>query len=194
MKSVIFVTFGVLGWAWYELSGGADFVPGQNGVQVLASIQTDTRDEVVEPEVTRASVQASDLASVASVSDAVVTRAKATESSPAKVIDASAGSVIPADPAKFAALLDASERDADVVTVAAEVLNDSPERSDLRTVSGSRVNLREGPSTAYPVVTQLLRGEDVEVLDDSGDGWVRLRALDGDNVGWMSDSFLAAAN
>lgn len=187
----MFVTFGVLGWVWYELSGGDDFVPGQNGVQILASVQADRAAERAEPEVTRASMQASDLASVASVADAVVTRAKAVRMRPT---DASIDPVIPADAAKFASLLDASERNTDVVTVAAEVLQQTPEGSDYRKVSGSRVNLREGPSTAYPVVTQLLRGEEVEVLDDSGDGWVRLRALDGDNVGWMSDSFLVAAN
>ena len=32
------ITFAVLGWAWWELSGGAAFSPGDNGLRVPASL------------------------------------------------------------------------------------------------------------------------------------------------------------
>ena len=65
---------------------------------------------------------------------------------------------------------------------------------DYRVVTGSRVNLRAGPGTRYGVVTQLLQGEEVEILTDDGTGWVELRALDGNSIGWMADAFLASAD
>ena len=61
--------------------------------------------------------------------------------------------------------------------------------SDIRAVSGDRVNVRDGPGTNYSVVNQLVRGDKVEVLQDVGDGWVKLRPVDGGPVGWIA-SFL----
>lgn len=66
--------------------------------------------------------------------------------------------------------------------------------ADYRQVTGTRVNLRSGPSTNFDAVTQLLRGEEVEILASQDNGWVKLRALDGSEIGWMSDSFLKAVN
>ena len=60
---------------------------------------------------------------------------------------------------------------------------------DIRAVSGDRVNVRDGPGTNYSVVNQLVRGDKVEVLQDAGDGWVKLRPVDGGPVGWIA-SFL----
>jgi uncharacterized protein YgiM (DUF1202 family) len=65
---------------------------------------------------------------------------------------------------------------------------------ECRVVSGTRVNLRSGPGTGHAVVAQLVRDQEVEVLTDEGDGWVKLRALDGNDIGWMSGKFLAAAD
>ncbi|WP_283644632.1 hypothetical protein, partial [Marinovum algicola] len=38
MKSYVWVTFGLLGLIYYEMSGGADFVPGDRGVKVFARV------------------------------------------------------------------------------------------------------------------------------------------------------------
>ena len=64
-----------------------------------------------------------------------------------------------------------------------------PAGSDIRAVSGDRVNLREGPGTNYSVIDQLVRGDKVEVLQDEGEGWVKLRPVGGGTIGWMA-SFL----
>jgi len=64
---------------------------------------------------------------------------------------------------------------------------------DIRRVSGSRVNVRGGPGTTYGVVTKLLRGDEVEILQDNGDGWVLMRPLDGGPEGWMADFLLTTS-
>ena len=61
---------------------------------------------------------------------------------------------------------------------------------DIRTVSGNRVNVRGGPGTDFGIVTRLVRGDEVEILEDNGDGWVRLRLLGGGTEGWMADFLL----
>jgi uncharacterized protein YgiM (DUF1202 family) len=65
---------------------------------------------------------------------------------------------------------------------------------DLRNVSASRVNMRQGPGTDFNVVAKLTLGTEVEVLRDQGDGWVKLRVVDSGRVGWMADHLLTAAN
>lgn len=59
---------------------------------------------------------------------------------------------------------------------------------DLRTVSGTAVNVRSGPGTGFDVVAQVLEGARAEVLDEEG-GWSRIRTEDG-RTGWMSSRFL----
>lgn len=215
MFRVMFITFGVLGWAWYELSGGSEFEAGDTGVTLMAAVPDTPLEASPGPEVTRADRSASDLSSVAPVREAAAPVRRPLPE-PAKAVIA-AEPVVPADPQKFAALLEtalpdepegnfddapvaqvtpvaATARPAVAEPVVAEPAVAEPQMADLRVVVGSRVNLRDGPATSYGVVTQLLQGEFVEVLDETGDGWVRLRAVDGDNEGWMSASFLVASN
>lgn len=78
--------------------------------------------------------------------------------------------------------------------VGGETIIVAPDALDLRIVTGTKVNLRDGPSTAFDVLTQLFEGDEVEILDDTGDGWVKLQVLNTDVIGWMSDDFLGPAN
>lgn len=61
---------------------------------------------------------------------------------------------------------------------------------DIRTVSGNRVNVRGWPGTDFNVVTRLQRGDAVRILEDAGNGWVRLEPMDGGPAGWMADFLL----
>lgn len=61
---------------------------------------------------------------------------------------------------------------------------------DVRRIVESRVNMRNGPRTQYSVLSRLTSGDEVVVLADSGDGWLKLRAIDGGQVGWMADSLV----
>lgn len=274
--NIIIVTFLALGFAWWELSGGQDFVPGEHGVRIMADFdpyrtaprsRPETRletpkltlkfpEQVVSPKTAPrvSSLQERDPSGAKTVSVRVTAPASATSAlapAPVPSLDpALAQGGDPVDPV-LAALqaVDAIEPDAtdpdptpdptanlndqDLAALLAESIQngassapvletfdpDPPQpqisglggalplgtslngaaapvvpqtAADLRVVSGTRVNLRGGPSTTYDVVTQLLKGAEVEVLDDTGDGWVRLRTIPGNEVGWMSADFLEA--
>jgi SH3-like domain-containing protein len=58
----------------------------------------------------------------------------------------------------------------------------------VRTISGRRVNLRDGPSTQHAVLTVLLLGMPVFPEREEGD-WILLRTADG-SVGWVHRSLI----
>ena len=62
----------------------------------------------------------------------------------------------------------------------------------LYRVTGSRVNLRAGPSTGNAVVDSLVRGTMVERIGERA-GWIELRDLDTGLTGYMSARFLEPA-
>jgi len=59
-------------------------------------------------------------------------------------------------------------------------------------VTGSVVNIREGPSTRFPVVAKVIRGRKLTELSREGD-WVKiaLKARD-DKVAWIHSSLVSA--
>ena len=65
----------------------------------------------------------------------------------------------------------------------------SPPR-DIRAITGTSVNMRAGPGTGYDVVTRLGPETQVEVLQDDGAGWVKLRPVDGGPEGWIAEFLL----
>lgn len=58
------------------------------------------------------------------------------------------------------------------------------------TVTGNRVNVRSGPGTNFPVVTQVNRG-DVVTLRDQAFGWYRVVLSDGSTTGWIAGWLLS---
>ncbi len=84
--------------------------------------------------------------------------------------------------------LQAGDAPAQTAGVAADVPR------DIRRVEKSRVNLRMGPGTQYDVVMKLDAGAQVDVLETTGDGWVKLRVLDTGRIGWMAETLITAAN
>lgn len=57
---------------------------------------------------------------------------------------------------------------------------------NIRSINGTRVNVRSGPGTSYDVVDQLTQSTQVEILSDAGNGWVELRPLTGGPSGWVA--------
>ena len=183
MSRFIIVSFGVLFWAFYEMSGGSEFEPGwyidKEDKLAIAKVEETTLPKV-EPEqvVARAETRINDLntepqpaAKITPVTftntedrvvDVLLTRAEAVET--------------PADTAK-----------PEEVAVAEPA-------EDLRTVSAARVNLRNGPGTKFSVLGKLTRGEEVQVLSDNGEGWIKLRVKSSNRVGWMADYLVTASN
>ncbi|WIV51063.1 SH3 domain-containing protein [Marivivens sp. LCG002] len=184
MKSYIWVTFGFLALAFYQLSGGAAFEPETrvtNPTRVAFGPSVAKRSSDVAPVATRT---VTDTLTVAPV---IVT---ATDSIQASVIAASltdAPAAAPKSAAEALALLasqdSTSKLDGSLVSPSA----------DIRTVAGSRVNMRQGPSTRYGVVTTLTQGTEAEVLETTN-GWARIRVVETGKMGWMAESLLREAN
>lgn len=187
MWRFILLTFALLGVAFYELSGGSDFEAPERA----AAAPVETAPLEIET------------AKVAQVTASDATRSKpALLSKPAPTPKVTLASVnVPTatrnpNQAFFAVVGNAPKRVDPEPSVTRTVVSEEPARDtiDLRIVSKPRVNMRGGPGTNHEVVAKLTRGEEVEVLQDRGDGWVKLRVADTGETGWMADFLLTAAN
>ncbi|WP_238365527.1 SH3 domain-containing protein [Mesobacterium pallidum] len=177
MKRFIFLTFGFMAWSFYELSGGADFQPPERPRPLLAEIKKIDPTPVVStqastPRVTMAPQPTSEQTAAA------VTLASLS-------VDETAEKPVVSDSA--ALKLDADK----VATLTRPAAEAAAAPSDMRTVTKTRVNMRNGPGRDYSVLAKLEQGDQVEVLSDNGDGWVKLRTAEG-RVGWMADFLLSA--
>lgn len=161
------LTFALLGWAFYELSGGAEFAPPE-------PIPT---PRLVHAEPAHPAEDALRLLGGAQASEA-----------PAEIVPASFGGPrVVAGPSDFQPVSAAPS--APEPTVAEPVVAESAgPPADRRAVTGSRVNLRAGPGPNHAVLDVLSRGETAEVLEIEG-GWARIRA--GEQDGWMALSMLS---
>lgn len=202
MVRFIVVTFAVLGWAFFQMSGGSDFEPrsaraGSVEVQPLQAANQAAPQTPAGAEVTRVAL---DLTSV----QEVVRESRSTQRN-ARVENAVAAATQPSAAGQWQTLdtlpslvqdaqIDTSDAIAEVLQTASLVGNtdtDVASASDLRRVNGNRVNVRGGPGTNFGVVGKLVRGDEVEVLEDNGSGWVRFRQVDGSTTGWLADFLLA---
>ena len=78
-------------------------------------------------------------------------------------------------------------------TVSISASQGQPERP-VAEVTGNSVNLRAGPSTRDRVLTALVRGEQVELLGATGDGWAQIRSVSTGVEGFMAVRFLSPLN
>lgn len=208
MKRFILLSFGFLGWAFYEMSGGADFEP--RSVQIA---RMNPAPQVQEQTVVTSAAEqpGTDTAFVdtdppLNASDDSVTRVSLNLTAISDILENS-GSVDP-DVTDAAVSADDSgvpqnvgnlTSSADTPAIIPSLINPndglstasySSSEGDIRIVSGNRVNVRGGPGTNFGVVTKLAEGDAVRVVLDNGDGWVKMQPLDGSPEGWMADFLL----
>ena len=182
MSRFIIASFGFLFWGFYEMSGGSDFEPGwyiekKDGLEIAQVEETALPKVEEEPVVTRADTRMNDLGSV-SQSKPLVTPVS-----------------FNADGTQGARVVNVLYTQADPIEVeATEALEVAAADVDLREVTATRVNLRNGPGTKYSVLDKLVRGDAVQVLSDNGDGWIKLRVKSSNQVGWMADYLVTASN
>ena len=67
---------------------------------------------------------------------------------------------------------------------------ETPEEKIVLYVTGSRVNLRAGPSTSDAVLGRVSRGDAVELVDYESNGWARIRVAGLSDDDFMSGDFL----
>ncbi|KPA20578.1 Bacterial SH3 domain protein [Shimia sp. SK013] len=202
MNKFVVVSLAVMAWAFYELSGGSDFEPKYR--RDIAQAQTPKTLVSHEP----ARITPTPIEPVVTLASAAVPTERRTQIETVPVAPANqtplhnvdAASVTSFQTPKVASLsLTETFAAPDTKigtqpTLAAVNSHDLiliDPKKDLRSVRGSRVNLRGGPGTSFAVLGVLTRGQEVEVLQDEGKGWVKLRDHETGRVGWMAGKMLA---
>lgn len=201
MWKFILVTFGVLGFMFYELSGGSDFVPEER--PRLTEASPEPVPEITAEEIlaiasgggaeTDISIRDNGSVTLASTSEIELDGVTARLSQP---LLATGGDGLPA--VSFASLSVSPNGAPVAATDGPRVYDPFAEESaqqvsafDIRTVDASALNVRSGPTTSASVVGRLLQFEIVEVLEENSDGWARIR-IEGDGIeGWVASRFLA---
>lgn len=216
MKRFILITFAVLAFAFYEMSGGSDFQPRRPQLA-----------EVKETPAPAASTPAVDTVTVRELvrQPVIAETPKPTTSKPLQVAatrperpaanpnlrqeiakerlsqvgqSLRQGLPLVADAPTQRLTLTSLERGAaglgQVETQAPRPPADyEAPRADIREITATRVNMRAGPGTNHSIITRLNLGQPVEVLDDNGSGWLHLRSVQDDTIGWISAALVSGA-
>ncbi|WP_241481180.1 SH3 domain-containing protein [Ruegeria sp. ANG-S4] len=201
MTRLIVITFAALGWTFYVMSGGPDFEPrGERGSQpeLIASISE------TEPQATEAD-RAQDLVTNVALRAVPVRATPEPAPTPQEVVvlveepetNSLSGFSTFADQGANLTLASLEEGAAGLRQVETATQTDATPTStvpevekDIREISGTRVNMRDGPGTIYPIIGKVTLGQKVEVLSESGTGWLRLRVLPAQQIGWVSASLV----
>lgn len=197
----IMVSLFFMGVVFWEMSGGADFVPPSQrdaGAMASATIPQDTPAMAANAAVPEAEPIATRSASSPAVDGLnFATMSPRSGGNEAQIIQASAE---PAKPRNI------GEGALKVIALDTPVAPSEPQASaseekvalfgsrDIREVTGSSVNMRNGPGTNFGVLGRLGQGDRVEVLRDPGEGWVKLRVEETGRIGWIADFLLARAD
>lgn len=220
MPRYILISFALLFWAGYEMSGGADFQPPKRPEPVVAEAPKPVPEQVVR--VSSAPTEATALVATPAIRRPTPTESlKANADSIAEArseqrldqVRASLRQGLPLFPdsadvrVKVASLQDiASAASFDTPSgslqagtepepaPATAVRPEPAAGADLREITATRVNMRADPTTDAPILTRLNRGQTVEVLGNNGDGWLRLRTVPDDQVGWIAERLVSPAS
>ncbi len=166
--------------------------------QTVAEAEVVDTDPPQQTEVTRVSLNLTTLEDVTEAADDTAQAVADAVAQEIANVDADTGVAINTDtlttasadtPAIIPSLILPNDSGAADATAASVQLAPS---GDLRSVTGNRVNVRGGPGTDFGVVFRLVQGDSVEVLEDTGNGWVRMRSVDTGEEGWMADWLLTA--
>lgn len=185
MYKFMLLTFGVLGWSFYEFSGGADFEP--ETIAFAEAAEEELVEETAPIVITQSVITPDPVVETDSSIEAVITKA-------ALSIEPEALEVI-SEPETTETVLQLTaavqENIENTLTFEPVELTASTDIIDLREVAGSRVNMRSGPGTNYGVITTLTQGTETEVLEIDPSGWARLRVVGSGQVGWMAERLLS---
>jgi hypothetical protein len=192
----ILVCFAFMAFAFYELSGGDDFTPRK--AEMIAQVEAE-RAAKAEDRAERVAVRETSQDKPAtpakpSTDASLVTVALVTATAaPAAETPAAAAPRVVTREERLQPTLISLEQSSDLFARPLVRLEDDSQTEtqelltkDIRQVTANRVNMRNGPGTSFGVLTKLTRGTEVEVLSTNGEGWVKLRTVDDQIVGWMA--------
>lgn len=185
MGKIIIVSFAFMAFAFYELSGGESFVP----------LAEEKRAKIAQLQAEQDAIKLAEKEKREAEREKRLLAAAATPAVQTQVIQAS--QITNAEPATdpLANVITAAlEADKAEEIIAEASLEEAPAAIDTREVTSARVNMRNGPGRNFSVVSKLSAGDRVEILQDPGDGWVKLKVVENGRIGWMADFLLTAAN
>ncbi len=215
MIKFMIVCFLILGWAFYEMSGGSEFEPERRAdaqpteaepivaseVDPVEVAQTANEPALADPEASTENVEIALSDPIVTESDGSIQQRLATALVTSAVTEVVLDSNLGASTTEgvLAAVEDVTNAlPQNVVAIATETVVETivPEPSpvDLRRVSGSRVNMRSGPSTDFTVLDTLDGGTATEVIERDTNGWVLVRVQNTGQEGWMAERLLERVN
>jgi len=180
MGKIIIITFAFMAFAFYELSDGSDFVSIADEKRVSTAVVKAEEDRIAAIE--KAERLAAQPEPVVAVTPTVV------------MTSAVVKPVEPIAVNSEALALDAEKIEGGVAGVVEVAVVEPEIIADLREVTAARVNMRDGPGPNFDVIAKLTNRQQVEILQDPGDGWVKLRVDDTGREGWMADFLLTTSN
>ncbi|WP_254439340.1 SH3 domain-containing protein [Ruegeria arenilitoris] len=194
MTRLIVLTFAALGWCFYVMSGGPNFEPRGLRTEQPERVASVPKPAPVAPArveelVTNVAVRTpSERVQTSIKTEEVVQIVAETASLPSlsgvTVFDDQSATIT------LASLEDGVAGLRQVTEEPVEVEATPEPARDIREITGTRVNMRDGPGTIYPIIGKATIGQQVEVLSESGTGWLRLRVLPAQQVGWISASLV----
>ncbi|MFU8882292.1 MAG: SH3 domain-containing protein [Rhodobacterales bacterium] len=208
MMRFILLTFAFLGWSFYTLSGGADYHPVEGSRQAEAiKARTNAERRLAQapsmpsappslPDVaqagngitaTRAVANLGAIAPEFAVLDKHLDLSRPMAAPQAEQPNARLANLTLAEPAAFAQAAGFAPVSDDTDQMAATEIR------DLRRITGSSVNMRSGPGTRYGVLNRVSRGTEVEVLESYQQGWLRLRVLEDQRIGWVAATLVSGS-
>lgn len=204
MSRLIICSFALLGVVFYEMSGGADFKTPVAPVVVAQAKDISTLRTASTVRVTTRIMPANTAVEPAIVAQ-IVTETKPVpdrvRTSLSQGLNLGSLAFPAVSTGQILTLASLEQGATSLTTIAANPTTTESIVStsivapiaDIRKVTGTRVNMRDGPGTIYPVLSRVKSGREVEVLSDSGTGWLRLRTLPDRQVGWISASLVSEA-
>lgn len=208
MWRIIILTFAFLGWSFYTISGGADYHPREGSRQAEALKQREAQqlrvaeNREMAPAPQPAAINLPDVVTRKTVDTiATVAASKPQTQGLPEPARQTAGAEDQEDLASAnvrVASLTLSEPAAFAQAAGFAPISDAEEQvmqeemRDLRRITGTSVNMRAGPGTRYGILTRVTRDTEVEVLESFDNGWLRLRVLDTQRIGWVSGTLVSA--
>ena len=222
MSRFLIVSFAGLALGFYELSGGADFPPPKPPVATVDIAESQKITPRSQDRIIGAPVETTLAKPILARYDStpIVGISPTSAPQPSAAADPSSASAIrvaqpqtaadtpqpalltlPANGLRIGALeggLSAITSEPapgpiiNLTSTEATAASTSEPRDDIRRIQASRANIRLGPSTDFPVMTQLLAGDQVRVLNEDPTGWALLENPRTGDVGWIAASLLSA--
>ena len=191
MWRFLVVAFAVLGWSFYELSGGSDYAPVENSIQVqgLADRAKPT------PKPTEPADRPRTLAQVEAMMAELEQTETETQELALTLVATDGPGIIAAEANRPKAdLLQMELRDREPesdaaidAAIAAAMGETIFDPSQIRWVKENVVDLRAGPGLTFDRVLQITKGTEVAVLENPGHGWLNVQVLDTYKTGWLAE-------